>query len=315
MSPLILALVAAAGAGLIYWGMQARPAVPVGDPTEDFAPSAPLVEAERVSFRERIAGPITNLARPLLRGQRTGELQVELQRAGLNLRAAEFVFIQAGTAALVGLVFWFRLGFILGIVGAVGGYFVPPFYLRMRQRRRRKAFEAALADTIMLMSNGVKAGYGIQQALASVAESGRPPLSDEIGRVVRETSLGIDLDVAIQHANERLASKDFDLMVTAIMIHRSVGGNLAEVLDKIAETIRERVRVHGEVQTLTAQARASGYIITGLPFAVGGILSLISPGFEKPLFTSALGIVLIVIGLISISIGYALIRKITDIHI
>jgi tight adherence protein B len=94
-----------------------------------------------------------------------------------------------------------------------------------------------------------------------------------------------------------------------------VGGNLAEVLDQIADTIRERVKVAGEVRVLTAQARASGYIITGLPFAVGGILSLISPGFETPLFKNPLGWALIVVGLISISIGYAIIRKITDIHL
>jgi tight adherence protein B len=181
--------------------------------------------------------------------------------------------------------------------------------------KRRQAFEAVLGDTISLVSNSVKAGYSIQQAMASVAENGRPPLAEEIGRVVRESSLGIDTETALQHANERLASKDFDLLVTAILIHRSVGGNLSEVLDKIAETIRERVRVHGEVRVLTAQARASGYIITALPFAVGALLSVISPTFERPLFTNPIGWGMLAVGLVSISIGYAIIRKITDIHL
>jgi tight adherence protein B len=201
------------------------------------------------------------------------------------------------------------------IPGLVVGYMLPNFYVRRQQRKRQRAFEAQLGDTISLLSNGVKAGYSVQQALASVAESGRAPLSDEIARVVREASLGLTLETALGHVNDRVQSKSFDLMVTAILIHRTVGGNLAEVLDKINETIRERVKVQGEVKVLTAQARASGYIITALPFAVGAILSLISPSFEKPLFTTPLGWGMIIFGLIMISIGYAIIRKITDIHL
>jgi tight adherence protein B len=197
----------------------------------------------------------------------------------------------------------------------VVGYFLPPLYLRRRKAQRRRAFEQVLGDTITLLSNSIKAGYSIQQSLSSIAENGRPPLAAEIGRVVRETGLGIELEVALEHANVRLASKDFELLVTAILIHRSVGGNLAEVLDQIADTIRERIKVAGEVRVLTAQARASGYIVTALPFAVGLVLSIISPGFEQPLFSNPLGWGLIAVGLISISIGYAIIRKFTDIHL
>jgi tight adherence protein B len=187
--------------------------------------------------------------------------------------------------------------------------------LRRVERKRKRTLNAQLGDTISLMSNGLKAGYSIQQALASVADTGRKPISDEIRRVVREMSLGIELDTSLQHLNERLQSPDFDMMVTAILIHRRVGGNLAEVMDKIAETVRERIRVTGEVRVLTAQARASGYIVTGLPFAVAILLSLISPSFERPLFESPLGWGMISVGLVMIGVGYAIIRKITDIHL
>jgi tight adherence protein B len=232
------------------------------------------------------------------------------------MRAAEFVLIQVGAGILLGLVALLRFGSLPAVlVALVVGYFLPPLYLRRRKAQRRRAFEQVLGDTITLLSNSIKAGYSIQQSLSSIAENGRPPLAAEIGRVVRETGLGIELEVALEHANVRLASKDFELLVTAILIHRSVGGNLAEVLDQIADTIRERIKVAGEVRVLTAQARASGYIVTALPFAVGLVLSIISPNFEQPLFTSPLGWVLIAIGLVSISIGYAIIRKFTDIHL
>jgi tight adherence protein B len=273
--------------------------------------------AARRSFqlREALAIPIQGLAAPLMRG-RQNQLQAELQRADLQMRAAEFVLIQVGAGILLGLVALLRFGSLPAVlVALVVGYFLPPLYLRRRKAQRRRAFEQVLGDTITLLSNSIKAGYSIQQSLSSIAENGRPPLAAEIGRVVRETGLGIELEVALEHANVRLASKDFELLVTAILIHRSVGGNLAEVLDQIADTIRERIKVAGEVRVLTAQARASGYIVTALPFAVGLVLSIISPNFEQPLFTSPLGWVLIAIGLVSISIGYAIIRKFTDIHL
>jgi tight adherence protein B len=320
MTPVIFAFLAAAGVGIVIWALLPAAPKPVSDETaaapDDLMPSQALGAARRsFQLREAMAAPMQGLAAPLMRG-RQGQLQAELQRADLQMRAAEFVFIQLGTGALLGILALVRFGNPLVVpVGAVLGYFLPPLYLRRRKAKRRRAFDQVLGDTITLLSNSVKAGYSIQQSFASIAENGRPPLAGEIGRVVRETGLGIELDVALDHANARLASKDFELLVTAILIHRTVGGNLAEVLDQIADTIRERVKVAGEVRVLTAQARASGYIITGLPFAVGGILSVISPGFETPLLRDPLGWALITVGLISISIGYAIIRKITDIHL
>jgi tight adherence protein B len=251
-----------------------------------------------------------------MRGGRESRLQQELNRAGLTLRAPEFIGIRVGLAALAVALMFLRFGgWILPLVGAVIGWFLPSLWLRRRQAKRRNMFDAQLGDTVLLLSNGLKAGYSIQQALVSVVEGGQPPLSDEIARVVREMSLGLDMEAALEHSNQRIESKDFDMLVTAILIHRTVGGNLAEVLEKIAGTVRERVRLHGEVRVLTAQARASGYIITGLPFAVAAILAVISPSFERPLFTNPLGWVMIVFGLIMIAIGYSIIRRITNIKI
>jgi len=309
----ILGLIAGVGVGLVYFGI-ALPREPPRE-SEEYNELTEEQPAPRPSLLQRLRQARASSARPST-GERQDQVQVELSRAGLNLRAQEFSLIRLGTAAVLGLIVFLRFQNILPVLAAAAaGYFMPVLWLRYRQRKRRHQLEAALGDTVVLLSNGIKAGYSIQQSIAGVAESGRPPLSEEIGRVVRETSLGIELETALQHANQRLASKDFDLIVTAILIHHTVGGNLAEVLDKIAATIRERVRVHGEVRVLTAQARASGYIIASLPFAVVAILSFVSPGFETPLFTSTIGWALITLSLISIAIGFGIIRRITDIHL
>src|SRR5438309_1826081 len=141
-------------------------------------------------------------------------------------------------------------------------------------------------------------------------------VAEDLARAVREMNLGITVDDALEHMNQRIASDDFDLMVTAVEIHRVVGGNLAEILDTIAFTIRERIRIKGEIRVLTAQARASGYIITGLPFGVAGILTLISPTYITPLFwPPGLGWVFIAVGLIMMGTGGAIIRRITTIEV
>jgi len=311
---ILLAALGAVGVGVLYWALSSPRPIP--DSEWDVEAPEPAEPKQQLSLRERLSRPLASMAAPALRGRRGSDLQAQLSRAGINMRTYEFVIIQVSAAAIIGLLAFLRFGNpLLFLAGAGIGWFLPGMYVRRRQRQRKGAFEAVLGDTIVLMSNGVKAGYSIQQAMNSVAESGRPPLAEEVARIIRETALGIDLEAALEHANRRLDSKDFDMVVTALLIHRKVGGNLAEVLDKIAETIRERVRVQGEVRVLTAQARASGYIITGLPFAVAGILSLISPQFERPLFTNSLGWVMIAVALVMIGIGYAIISRITDIHL
>jgi tight adherence protein B len=250
------------------------------------------------------------------KGGRTSKLTEELAKADLKLRVSEYVFLVVGLVVLLCLVIFLRFhNPVLAMVGIPVGYFLPGFFLKMRQRRRLKAFNGQLGDTIVLLSNALKAGYSFAQAMATIAKSSSPPMADEFNRAVREMNLGVSVDDALQHMVKRIESEDFDLMVTAVQIHRVVGGNLAEILDTIAFTIRERIRIQGEIRTLTAQARASGYIITGLPFALALILTFISPSYITPLFHEWLGYILIGMGLVSIAIGYGIISKITNIEV
>src|SRR6266853_2214047 len=229
------------------------------------------------------------------KGGRSSRLTEELAKADIKLRVSEYVKLIIGLIVLLCAVLFARFHSpILALIGIPVGYFAPGFFLKFRQRRRLKAFNNQLGDTVVLLSNALKAGYSFAQAMATIAKSSSPPMADEFSRAVRDMNLGVSADDALQHMVKRIESEDFDLMVTAVQIHRVVGGNLAEILDTIAFTIRERIRIQGEIRTLTAQARASGYIITGLPFALALILTFISPTYITPLFhewlaTSSLG--------------------------
>lgn len=250
------------------------------------------------------------------KGGRTSKLTEELAKADLKLRVSEYVMVIVGLIILLSVVIFLRFhNPLLALIGVPVGYFAPGFFLKFRQRRRLKAFNNQLGDTIVLLSNALKAGYSFAQAMATIAKSSSPPMADEFSRATREMNLGVSVDDALQHMVKRIESEDFDLMVTAVQIHRVVGGNLAEILDTIAFTIRERIRIQGEIRTLTAQARASGYIITGLPFALALLLTFISPSYITPLFHEWLGYVLIGMGLVSITIGYGIISKITNIQV
>jgi tight adherence protein B len=250
------------------------------------------------------------------KGGRSSKLTEELAKADLKLRVSEYVMIIIGLIVVLCAVLFLRFhNPILALIGIPIGYFAPGFFLKFRQRRRLKAFNYQLGDTIVLLSNALKAGYSFAQAMATIAKSSSPPMADEFSRAVREMNLGVSVDDALAHMVKRIESEDFDLMVTAVQIHRVVGGNLAEILDTIAFTIRERIRIQGEIRTLTAQARASGWIITGLPFALGLVLTFISPSYITPMFHEWLGYVLMGLGMVAILIGYGIISKITNIQV
>jgi tight adherence protein B len=272
---------------------------------------------------------MAGLTRVLDNQDLTARLAVEIARADLKLRPAELVaawiaspFAFAAAAFLLGRVFpGFDNPLAIALAFVIGGFF-PRFYLRRRQKKRIQAFGAQLPDTITLLANSLRAGSSFLQGIELVTRESQPPISEEFERVVREMSLGVALQPALNNLSRRVASEDVELMVTAINIQSQVGGNLATVLDSIAFTIRERVRIIGEINTLTAMQRYSGYVITLLPVGLGGILFLISPTYIGRMLNPTpeiiglpMGIVLFIIGFISMGIGYLLIRRIVDIKV
>jgi tight adherence protein B len=274
---------------------------------------------EPATMRDRLERPFSKLAEGASRrGSRRGRptLAEQLGQAGLTLRTSEFVMMRFGCAALLALIGLLRFGIGLQpVVMAVLGYFIPGLYLRYRQSRRRRAFQQQLVDTITLLSSALKAGHSFPQALDTVAKNGNPPISEEFDRVVREMNIGGSAEQALQKLVRRVESEDLDLIVTAVLIHSTVGGNLSRILDAISHTIRERIRVRGEISAITAQARASGWIITLLPVAVAGLLYFIAPGYFRPMTEQLLGWLMLVFCGVSIFIGNLIIRRITRIRV
>jgi tight adherence protein B len=238
----------------------------------------------------------------------------QLQRADLKLRPSEYFMIQLGSGAIVGLIGYLRWGLLFALL-FFAGYLIPGFYVKYRVGQRLKKFNGQLGDTLTLLSNALKAGYSFAQAIDTVAKNAVAPIGDEFARAVREMNLGGSPDEALSNITKRIASPDFDLVATAYSIHRTVGGNLAEILDNIAYTIRERVRIKGEIQTLTAQARASGTIITALPILLAVFMFFVTPTYFQPMFGNIIGWILLAIGGFMIFIGNLIIRRIVAIEV
>ena len=256
-------------------------------------------------------------------------LSRELARADLRLKPSEYLFIWLGS--IIGVpVAMFIFSFFLPalgspvalLIGALIGFMIPRFWLNRRKGGRLGAFNKQLPDTITLIANALRAGSSFLQAIELVVRESRPPISTEFSRVIREVNLGLPFEQALENMVRRVRSDDLELMATAISIQHQVGGNLAEILDSIAYTIRERVRIKGEIRTLTAQQRLSGYVVGFLPIALAGFLFVAAPGFMDPMFANPpaiaglpAGVIILFFGGFMMFVGFMLIRKIVDIEV
>jgi tight adherence protein B len=243
------------------------------------------------------------------------KVQRDLARANLKLRVAEYYYIRVGLALGLGLALGILRDPLSGLVGVFLGYMLPRFWVGRRIGGRLGAFNKQLPDTITLLSNSLRAGSSFLQSIELVSRETPAPMGEEMGRVVREVNLGLGMEEALANMVRRIKSDDLDLMVTAIGVQQQVGGNLAEILDTIAFTIRERVRIKGEINTLTAQGRMSGYLVAFLPIAIAVVLNMINPAFMQPLFTQLIGQILLGVGIVMMTIGFFAIQKIVDIKV
>jgi len=268
----------------------------------------------RKSNRKEI-DPFATLSGDVADKKFSTKVQRDLARANLKLRVAEYYYIRVGTALGLGLLLGVMRDPLSGIVGAILGYFLPRFYVGRRIGGRLGAFNKQLPDTITLLSNSLRAGSSFLQSIELVSRETPAPMGEEMGRVVREVNLGLGMDEALANLVRRIKSEDLDLMVTAIGVQQQVGGNLAEILDTIAFTIRERVRIKGDINTLTAQGRMSGYLVAFLPIGIAVALNFINPAFMQPLFTQLLGQILLGVGGVMMVIGFFAIQKIVDIKV
>ncbi|WP_309072200.1 type II secretion system F family protein [Arthrobacter sp.] len=235
-----------------------------------------------------------------------------LETAGVRLTQAD-MFLLVITGGIAGLALGLVVGGPpLGILFLALSPVIGHLTLIFRISRRRSKFEDQLGDTLQLLTGGLRAGHSILRAIDAAALEADAPTSDEMRRVITETSLGKDLLVSLLDASKRMESEDFAWIAQAIQINREVGGDLAEVLDQVGETIRERSEIKGQIRALAAEGKFSAYILVALPFAIGGMLMVVSPGYVDPLFTNPLGWVMIGASVVMMTIGCLWLRKIID---
>src|SRR5437588_7860007 len=261
---------------------------------------------------ERLLKPAAENLSQRRKGQGKPTLTEDLARAGLNLTAPEYLLIRIGAVALGALIGLFRFGFSFGplILGAVG-YIVPPLVVAYLQRRRQQQFNEQLGSMLQLLSNSLKTGYSIDRALETVAAKSQRPVSTEFERVATEITLGTSVEDALSALLLRINSADLEFIVTAILLHIRVGGNLAEVLDNISDTLRDRLQTKRDMSVLTAQSRASATIITGLPILLALGLYVFVPGYYAPMTSTFIGYVLLGVAGLFILVGNLLIRRMT----
>lgn len=246
----------------------------------------------------------------------TKKMEAELLKADIPLRGEEFIMVTVLLMAGLGfLALVLTRNIVLTWIGLIAGFLVPKIVVKRLKTKRISKFNSQIGDSLVVMSNSLRAGFSFLQAMEMVSREMPAPISNEFAHTLREMNLGTPTEEALANLTKRIDSEDLDLVITAVLIQRQVGGNLAEVLDSISHTIRERIRIKGEIKTLTAQGRISGIIVGILPIVIGLILSVINPTYIGALFTNEVGWVMLAAGIISQSIGVALIKKTVDIKI
>lgn len=286
-----------------------------------FRPALDRLPIER--RRPDVVDPVTGLSRLtgmtassvegiLARRGWTQPIAVALEGAGLRTSPADFLIL-VSSAGLVSML----VGFLLGGIGVallfmlmapIGG----KLFLSIRAGKRRKAFADQLDDTLQLLAGGLRAGHSLLRAIDAVAREADSPTAEEFARVVNETRLGRDLNDALEQTATRMRSEDFSWVSQAIGIHREVGGDLAEVLDEVGHTIRERNQIRRQVASLSAEGKMSAYVLLALPFVVLGILMMTSPGYVVKFVETPLGYILMGVAAVMLTIGALWLRKVVS---
>ena len=274
--------------------------------------------AEKQKGEDR-GGPISEQVNKIVARSSVGEgLARSLARADLKFKPGEFIALIVIVVITAGGTLWYIGGrnIVSLLIGVVAGLVLPMLYLRREQNRRLIKFGDQLPDMINLMVNGLRAGYSTMQALESVSKEMPSPLNDEFRRVVQEMQLGVPMERALDNLLRRVPSPDLDFIITAINVQREVGGNLAEILDNISHTIRERIRIKGEIRVLTTQVVTSARILTLLPFFLAIALWFVNREYMMEFFDNPLcGGIAIGTALLMIAIGSFVMNRIAKIEV
>ncbi len=264
--------------------------------------------------KDRLRALLQQAGSWLRRIQHNNRMDFKMQQADWPLLGSEYEVMLALFGALCGIIaLAATLEPLFAILAFGGGVLAGLLFLHIYIKRRQKAFTTQLGDMLVMVANALRAGFSFMQAFELIAREMDAPIGREVQKVVNEVNIGVDLETALDNMQKRVNSSDFELVVTAVLIQRQVGGNLAQILDTISETINERIRMRREVMALTAQGRATGVVLALLPVGIGMMISAANPNYLKPLFTEPIGKICMVAALSLEIVGYFVIRKIVDI--
>ena len=280
-----------------------------------------VVEGAQVdsALRER-QGIASGMIASFVSGEWLQKLATDLERADMTIRPVEYIVTRLALAVLGFLIPFLMLGatplgMLASLAAALAGFFLPPLYVKHRKNKRVQKLNDQLPEALTLISNSLKAGFGLLQSLDLAARQLERPMSVELGRTIHEMNVGSTVEEAMQALSNRSDSYELDIVVTAVLVQRTVGGNLAEILDTVAETMRDRARIRGEISTLTGQQKLTGLIIGILPIVVGGIFMLVNPDYMMQLFTTTIGKVMVAAALVLETVGILIIRRILAIEV
>jgi len=242
-------------------------------------------------------------------------LAAQLEKADLPLTAVEYTLVMAAAGILGFVVGMWQAGPLFGLLLVVPCTYLPIIYLRYKISKRQRAFTEQLPDTLTLLVGGLRAGYGLAQALGALVDQMAPPASVEFARLIRSVSLGTPMRLALARLAERIGTDDSDLVVTAIIVQYEMGGNLAQTLEVIGETVQDRIQMLAEIRVLTAQQRLTGYILAVLPAAVGVGMYFLNSEYIMRLFQPGWIRLLPIASVLMMIVGFVVIRKIVDIEV
>jgi tight adherence protein B len=241
------------------------------------------------------------------------KVHTKLERAHVPLRTVEFFYLVAGCGFVLMLLAAFSGRSNLGmLIAFAAGAFAPYCWVTLKARRRMTAFDDQLPDLLVTLAASLKAGHSFKQGIQTIVDEGQEPASTELGRVITDTRLGRPMDEALAETAERIGSKNFSFVITAVTIQRQIGGSLAGLFDMIADTVRQRQQFARKIRSLTAMGRMSAYVLVGLPFFIAFSLTLMNASYMDPLYHSSTGHMLIIVGLTMMAVGSLMLKKIVS---
>jgi tight adherence protein B len=316
--PLLVGLLVTLAVMLALYGLGRvlAPANQMEERIESWVRNNALPDAQPGKDAEAAGALFSRMERTITRQSFADRIKTDLAQADMALTVTEYLLIRAGII-LAGFVGGYLLqhNLLVGLLLGSIGFFLPIVYVRRRQTSRRQAFDRQLPDVLDHLVGSLRAGYGLLQAVEWVAKQMPQPAGMEFDRVVREVQLGRSLAEALDNMVRRIDSDDLALIVTAIKIHHEVGGSLADILETVAHTIRERVRIQRELMVLTAQQRYSGYVLMLMPIVLAIIIFIINPEYEMQLFTPGPTLCIPIGTAIMMLVGFWAMRKIVNVEV